>query len=151
MPVARKAGASPKSRPVNTAMAAVKASTCRSGETLISIWLAFVESIRTSSRAPQTEDSRPQTAPAKARRRLSVSNWRITRDRDAPIARRTEISRWRDVARARSRLAMLTQAISSTRPTTDISVNNAVLYVDPVIEVPAAPDFSQKLRLRYRT
>jgi hypothetical protein len=49
-------------------------------------------------------------------------SWRMTRRRAAPIAMRMEISRWRAAARASSRLAILAQAMRSTRPTTAISV-----------------------------
>ena len=49
-----------------------------------------------------------------ASRTLSVSNWRITGPRLAPMARRMEISFRRPVARASRRLATLAQAISST-------------------------------------
>ena len=55
---------------------------------------------------------------------LSISSWRITRQRVAPSDTRTEISRARLVARDSSRLATLAQAISSTNATAPISDRN---------------------------
>ena len=52
---------------------------------------------------------------------LSTSIWRINRPRPAPSAERIAISRARPVARASSRLAAFTQAISSTRANTAMS------------------------------
>ena len=69
-------------------------------------------SIRLSSRATQ----RPETTPMVERRTLSVSNWRTTCHREAPVARRTPISRWRALARASMRFARLTHDASSTTP-----------------------------------
>ena len=54
----------------------------------------------------------PAAPPANASSRLSVSNWRITRQRLAPSVRRTETSRNRADARTRRRVARLTHPIS---------------------------------------
>ena len=62
-------------------------------------------------------ESNLRRPPRAATSRLSASNWRIKRERGAPSARRTASSRWRPLARASMRLAMLAQAISSTTPT----------------------------------
>ena len=64
------------------------------------------------------------------------------------MARRMEISRCRAVARASSRLAMLAQAINSTRPTTVINVNRAVRYIIAVMEKPVAPGWSENVRVK---
>ena len=56
--------------------------------------------------------------PAQASTMLSVSNCRTMRQRPAPSVARVASSRDRDAARASVRLATLTQAISSTNPTT---------------------------------
>jgi hypothetical protein len=45
-----------------------------------------------------------------------VSSWRITRRRDAPSDNLIPISRWRETARASSRLATLAQPISRISP-----------------------------------
>ena len=55
----------------------------------------------------------------------SAMNCLNSRQDDAPIAVRTAISRCLDSARASSRLATLTQAISSTKHTAPISISNA--------------------------
>ncbi len=62
---------------------------------------------------------------------LSISSWRITRQRDAPSATRTEISRARLVARDSSRLATFAQAISRTNATAPISDRNTVRIGPP--------------------
>ena len=60
-------------------------------------------------------------APSSPSTRPSTSSWRTSRERLAPIARRTPISRRRAEARASSMPATFAQAMRSTRPTTDIS------------------------------
>ena len=62
----------------------------------------------------------PPIAPSSEIRRASVTSWRTSRLRLAPIARRMPISFCRPDARASSMLATLAHAISSTRPTTVI-------------------------------
>ena len=61
----------------------------------------------------------PPAAPSSDSTTASVTSWRISRPRLAPIARRMPISFCRLDARASSMLATLAHAISSTRPTTD--------------------------------
>jgi hypothetical protein len=56
------------------------------------------------------------TPPMSARTMDSVRSWRMTCVRLAPSERRTAISVLRVAPRARSRLAMLAQAMSSTMP-----------------------------------
>jgi len=116
----------------------VKASTRQSGA--VSSWssLPVFDRKRTSRLLPQTANSKPPAAPNTESSRLSDISWRMTRRRAAPIAMRMEISRWRAAARASSRLAILAQAISSTRPTTTIRVKSAVRYWLPVSEKPVA-------------
>ena len=58
--------------------------------------------------------SSPAVAPTMASNTLSVSNWRIRRQRLAPIANRTVISLFRPAARANRRLATFPQAMIST-------------------------------------
>ena len=58
----------------------------------------------------------PATPPSSPRIALSVSSWRAMRRWLAPSAIRTAISLDREVARARSRFAILAQAIKSTSP-----------------------------------
>ena len=71
----------------------------------------------TSARTPHQASSSPNAPPRAASVTLSVSIWRISRARVAPTAARMAISRSRTVARASSRLATFTHAISSTKPT----------------------------------
>ncbi len=97
---------------------------------------AGLERKRTSRRLPHTANSKPPRAPSAESSRLSDMSWRMTRRRAAPMAMRMEISRWRAAARASSRLAILAQEMTSTRPTTTINVKSAVLYRLPVSEKP---------------
>ena len=73
---------------------------------------------------PQRATRIPLKPPAAASSKLSVSNWRTMRQRLAPIARRMANSRWRAAPRAISRLATLTQAISSTNMATARSASH---------------------------
>ena len=71
----------------------------------------------TKKRTPTAATPNPTAAPAIARMRLSVSSCATMRGRPAPNAFRTAISFRRTAPRARSRFAMFTQAMRSTRPT----------------------------------
>ncbi len=62
----------------------------------------------------------------------SVSNWRAMRPLPAPSAMRIAISLDRDVARLKSRFAIFTQAIKSTRPTATSSRSSGN-FTSPVI------------------
>ena len=66
----------------------------------------------------QRATTRPSAPPIAASSADSVRSWRTTCQRLAPIDSRTAISLARDAPRASSRLAMLAQAISSTKPVT---------------------------------
>ena len=63
-----------------------------------------------NERLPPTPRMIPAAQPSAASRRLSVSNWRMSRPRVAPRAARMVTSRWRAAARTRQRLAMFIQA-----------------------------------------
>ncbi len=65
---------------------------------------------------PDPATAKPSAPPVKAMTMLSVSNWRMRRTLEAPIATRTAISLPRELPRARNKLATLAQAISSTKP-----------------------------------
>ncbi len=56
---------------------------------------------------------------------LSVSDWRISRLREAPSASRMEACMRPAVPRASNRLATLAQAMSSTKPDTSIRIRKA--------------------------
>ena len=73
-----------------------------------------------------TDRNSPAAPPASESSRLSINNWRINCQREAPTARRTATSFCREMARAIIRLAMLKQAISSTSATMHISTVSAV-------------------------
>ena len=70
------------------------------------------------------EISSAHDAAASARSRLSVSNWRMIRPRDAPSDRRMAISRCRANARASIRFDTLAQPISRIRPNATKSGEN---------------------------
>src|SRR5581483_9146601 len=77
-----------------------------------------------SASTPHAASNTPQTPPATASSRLSVSNCRMTRQRPAPSATRTAISRRRTAPRASSRPATLTHATASTQPTAPSSTKS---------------------------
>ncbi len=68
-----------------------------------------------------------------ARMKLSINSWRTMRQRLAPSDTRTEISRERAAERARSRLATLAQAMSSTKPTAPMSERKMARIGPPFI------------------
>ena len=110
------AGRAPKTSPVPIAATSVKART--TGSVCVSASRRTPPGLNpTSAFAAQDASQSPATLPAIERTTASVSSWRTMRARDAPRARRTAISRRRDVPRPSSRLATLAQAIASTNPT----------------------------------
>ena len=118
------AGANPKMMPTSTVVKNVNAITrpsrltCASrgtsgGLSAIKPWTA------------QRATNNPHEPPINARKVLSVSNCRISRQRLAPSAARVAISRCLVDARARRRLATVAQAISRTKPTAPNRTSNA--------------------------
>ncbi len=83
--------------------------------------LAPAAAIARTATKPSTMPSAP---PNSARVRLSVSSCLAMRPRPAPSAARTESSCWRPVARASSRLAMFTHAMSRSIDTAAISTTS---------------------------
>jgi hypothetical protein len=77
------------------------------------------------------DKSVPRVPPTTAKSTLSVRSWRRMRARPAPIAVRTAISRWRPSARARSRFAMLAQAMRRTKPATVMRMYMSMVSVGP--------------------
>src|SRR5205807_8484116 len=71
---------------------------------------------------------------------LSVSSWRQRRQRPEPIDIRTAISFRRADARASSRVATFTHAISSTSPPIDNKTQSEREYLSRFHEKPLAPD-----------
>ena len=78
----------------------------------------------TSARVHQKAAARPAAPPSTPSRMLSARNCRTRRARPAPSAARTATSRVRDCARASSRFATLTHAISSTKLTAPSSTSS---------------------------
>ena len=115
--VAAKAGASPSPSPVATAIATAKSQTSGPKLTFISKGNGLVGLIVSVTRSSQWEKKNPAAPPPKASSTLSVSNCRTSRQRPAPNARRTDISRRRSPARANSSPARFAQASVSTSPT----------------------------------
>ena len=74
---------------------------------------------------PSAASAHPATPPARARRRLSVTSSLTMLHRLAPRARRTAISRSRDVARASRTLAAFAQARIRSSPTAASSTMSA--------------------------
>jgi hypothetical protein len=121
------AGARPKRRLVTAVTTAAKHSTRAFSDRSSHTGSAEVESSLTRNRLDHTAKRIPSAAPAVASTRLSVMrSWRMTRDRPAPMAIRTAISRRRAVARTRRRFARLAHATISTSATTPISASTAV-------------------------
>ena len=78
----------------------------------------------TSHRVLIQAAKKPSVPAIRDRRSDSTRSCDTIRDRRAPSATRTEISFWRDAARARSRLATLAHAMSSTRPTAPMKMSS---------------------------
>ena len=78
-----------------------------------------------ASRKSRSAAAAPAIVPAAARSRLSTNICLTKRRREAPSAARTDISRARDVARARSRPATFKQAVTSTSPTAPNNTKSA--------------------------
>ncbi len=70
--------------------------------------------IATNGRSPAASNT-PSAPPVSPNTALSVRHWRTNRPRPAPSATRMASSRSRETARASSKLATFTHAISSTR------------------------------------
>ncbi len=122
-----RAGISPKSRPVPTETARVKLKTRQSSgtsEPFSPIRGRFAVLTARSTRMPTVPSSKPSPPPTRASTTLSVRTWRAMRQREPPSAVRMATSRLRLVARTRSRLATLAQAISSTKPTAPTSTSS---------------------------
>ena len=118
--VARHAGTKPKSTPVSSETASVKASTRQfrlRSTPLGKIPVSLSVSAR-SALLLQNAKSTPTAPPNAASSTLSVSSCRTRRQRPAPTASRTLISALRKAARASNRFATLAHAISSTSVTT---------------------------------
>ena len=120
--VERKAGRTPNSNPVSTATLAVKARMRMSIVNWRKTGLRVVEIRRTRRVHPHRARRTPSAAPESESRTHSVRSWRISREREAPIASRTAISFRRAAARASIRLATFAQAMSNTSPTTAMSI-----------------------------
>ena len=116
--VARHAGAKPNRKLVSSVIVAVNITTRASmptenGSGPVSTPIVM----RTSKSLRNGAIARPTAAASRPSRTLSISNCVMMRLRLAPIDNRTAISRWRLVARASSRFAVLAQAMSSSNPT----------------------------------
>ena len=118
------AGSKPNMIPVCTETKMVKSSTGKLNP--ISSARGTVSGTTTRAAAvPHLARISPNPPPSADSRTLSVSSWRRIRICPAPSAARTENSRWRAVARASSRLATFTQAISKTNPTAPSNTSSA--------------------------
>jgi hypothetical protein len=115
----------------------VNAATRRSGAVAIVTAVASTGSTAIRASPSHTASSAPSAPPSRATTALSTSVCCTSRQRLAPTAARTLISRWRPVARASIRLATLAQAMSSTTPTMPISTSTGV---------PSAPRISERPR-----
>jgi hypothetical protein len=120
------AGASPKSSELSTAAASENRST-RSSRRMVSDTGSVVgnSSVFRARMAP-TEMAMPPALPIRPSSRLSVSNWRSSRPRPAPIAMRTANSRERARARLSSRFATFAHAINRTMPEMISSIRTSV-------------------------
>ena len=137
------AGTSPNSKPVITAAPAAKSSTCTSRWTGIcsgcGMWIGDRPDamIFTNACAPKYANDTPHTPPAVERSSDSVSTCRAIRNRPAPNATRTAISRRRAAPRASNMLATLMHASSSSTTTAAIISNSELAKRSRRIESPA--------------
>ncbi len=137
---ARSAGNRPQITPVSAETLAVNTSTSRLSDGSITSGNSYSPR---ASRMPHRVSNAPTRPPAKASSRLSVSNWRTRRVRPAPSATRTAISWARRVPRASRMLAMLAQAISSTKATAPCMSRNAPCESCPCMRVSWVGNISQ--------
>ncbi len=98
----------------------------------------------TIPRLSACDSSAPSAAPATANSRLSASNCRIKRPREAPSDSRTPISRSRALARASIRFARFAQAISKTNPAIASSVHSGFSYSRRRFENPFSAENAAK-------
>ena len=113
---ARRAGASPKRRPLSEGGGESKQQHVPSSWTSSARGRPPGQKV-TKGRMPRAASATPSSASGQSKTALSVRHWRTRRPRPAPRATRMASSRSRDTARASRRLAILAQAISSTRLT----------------------------------
>ncbi|HOK45708.1 MAG TPA: hypothetical protein PLK67_07245, partial [Bryobacteraceae bacterium] len=114
------AGTSPNSTPVSSETSSVKPSTVRS---MLRPPAAIEAGTRRTNPEKLHHASRtPSAPPAAASNTLSVRSCTIMSRREAPSAARSAISFFRSAARASSRLATFTHAISSTTQTAPSSI-----------------------------
>ena len=127
----------------------MNASTRQFGPKSSAICSSRVVIIATSTRAPANTSGTPTAAPNRVQTPASVSICRTTRDRLAPIASRTAISRRRAKPRASSRFAALAAAAARRRPTSDNSIQSGPPNWFLTRENPVRPDSSVTVRPRY--
>lgn len=104
----------PKSTPATTASATVKANTRQSS--------GVSPRLFGSSRRPHSATTVPAPALTSASSTLLVRSWRTSRNRVAPIDRRTDSSFCREKARDSSRFATLAHTNRRISPTTTLSI-----------------------------
>ena len=113
----RSAGISPNTTPVNTATSSVKTSTRQSGLTARPRSMGSGGCTRAMTPESPAASGSAIAPPSSASSTLSVSSCRTIRDRSAPNAARSAISRRRPAARASMRFARFAHATTRTRPT----------------------------------
>ncbi len=118
------AGASPNSTPVSSDSVNANSNTRASTATSSMRGVPGGVSARSTS-TPQYASTTPVAPPTAPSATLSVSSCLRIAPRPAPIAARSATSRSRPPARASSRFAMLTHAITSSRPTAPMSASSA--------------------------
>ncbi len=120
------AGSNPKSVVVTTAVTAANPRRRQSGARDTNSGSRPVLRNDTSVALITWASTAPSAAPSVASSRLSDSNWRTRRPREAPVASRTAISRLRAPARASRRFAMLAHAVNRTSADRPRSSHNGV-------------------------
>jgi hypothetical protein len=118
------AGAIPQTRQVAPVSARVKPSTRRSMRATPAL-ISLIESVLTTRRRAYA-NAHPAMLPAIVKTAVSVKTWRMSRSGLAPSARRVDISRRRDPARASSRLATFEHAMIRTNPTAPHSITSTI-------------------------
>jgi hypothetical protein len=118
-------GTRPTTRPVTRDSAIAYSSTRRSTASSETRSRSAGANASSASRL-QRANAMPSAPPATASNRLSTTSCRTIARRPAPSDVRIAISRRRDAARARRRLATLKQAIDSNKPTAAYSTSTAL-------------------------
>src|SRR5256884_4787724 len=127
---ARRAGARPSRTPTSIATRNVKKRTRESvPASRIIVPLLALEISAMSACVPQFAKTNPRSPPSADISALSVSNWRIRRERDAPMARRTLIRSEEHTSELQSRLHLVCRLLLEKKKKKKTKYNNNTTHL----------------------